>query len=220
METYRGSEWRKWDLHLHTASSYDNKYGGEDADDLLCKALHDNNISAVVITDHFKIDANRIKHLRELAPDIVFFPGVELRIDKGANNLHIILIFSNEENVETLSNTFDIMMVKDKAKQRDSNDTIYWTFEDVVNFAKKNDGLISIHAGHKTSGIDEQISNTLPFKEAIKTDIASNIHFFEVGKIKDIEDYYNHVFKVVEEKPIIMCSDNHDPRNYTTKESL
>lgn len=29
----RGSEWNRWDLHVHTASSYDYQYRGEDADD-------------------------------------------------------------------------------------------------------------------------------------------------------------------------------------------
>ena len=85
MNNLRGSEWHKWDLHIHTASSYDSPYRGDDADELLCATLHDNNISAVAITDHFKIDADRISHLRSLAPDIVFFPGVELRTDKGAD---------------------------------------------------------------------------------------------------------------------------------------
>lgn len=69
----KGSEWHKWDLHLHTASSYDSPYKAEDADELLCKALKENEISAVAITDHFKIDKDRIKHLKELEPDIVFF---------------------------------------------------------------------------------------------------------------------------------------------------
>ena len=100
MENTRGSEWHKWDLHLHTASSYDSPYKGEDADKLLCKTLNDNDISAVAITDHFKIDKDRILHLKELAPNIVFFPGVELRTDKGANNLHLILIFSNEIDLD------------------------------------------------------------------------------------------------------------------------
>jgi hypothetical protein len=35
----KGSEWRKWDLHLHTASSYDYKYKGADADDILIATL-------------------------------------------------------------------------------------------------------------------------------------------------------------------------------------
>lgn len=88
-----GSEWKKWDLHLHTASSYDYRYKNNNADELLCQSLRDNHVAAVAITDHFRIDKERIEHLRSLAPEIVFFPGVELRTDKGSNNLHLILIF-------------------------------------------------------------------------------------------------------------------------------
>lgn len=50
MKNTRGSEWHKWDLHLHTASSYDSPYKGKDADELLCEALKGNDISAVAIT--------------------------------------------------------------------------------------------------------------------------------------------------------------------------
>ena len=56
MENTRGSEWNRWDLHLHTASSYDAKYKGADADQLLCTALKENDIKAAAITDHFVID--------------------------------------------------------------------------------------------------------------------------------------------------------------------
>lgn len=216
----RGSEWRKWDLHIHTASSYDSAYGGEDADEILCQTLKDNEISAVAITDHFLIDSNRIKHLRELSPEILFFPGVELRTDKGADNLHLILIFSNDIDIDTLSQDFEVIMKRNKAKANESNDTIYWDYNDIVEFCREHGGLLSIHAGKKTNGIDKEITNALPVNMAIKKEIAENVDFYEVGKLQDINDYYTHVFKFVEEKPIIMCSDCHDPRNYSTKESL
>lgn len=220
MENTRGSEWHKWDLHLHTASSYDSHYKGTDADELLCKTLIDNEISAVAITDHFKIDKDRILHLREIAPDIVFFPGVELRTDKGANNLHLILIFSNEIDINILSADFDAIMLRTKAKSKESEETIYWSFDDIVEFCKSHNGILSIHAGKKSNGIDKEISNALPVKEAIKADIAEHVDFFEVGRKEDIETYYKYVFKEIEEKPIIICSDCHDPRKYTVKESL
>ena len=207
MKNTRGSEWNKWDLHIHTASSYDSPYKADDADELLCRALIENDIKAVAITDHFKIDKARIEHLRKLAPEIVFFPGVELRTDKGANNLHLILIFSEQSDLETLSADFDAIMLRTKSKSRDSDETIYWQFDDVVEFNKNHGGLISIHAGKKSNGIDKEISNALPVKEAIKADIAQNVDLFEVGKKKDVEDYYKYVFKEIDEKPVILCSD-------------
>lgn len=220
MLSCRGSEWNRWDLHVHTASSYDYKYKGNDADDLLCQTLRQNNIKAVAITDHFKIDKARIENIRTKAPEIVFFPGVELRTDKGANNLHLILVFSEKSDLKVLSEDFDAIMRRDKAKSKDSDDTIYWEFKDIVDFAKSHDALISIHAGHKTNGIDKEITNALPVQEAIKSDIADSIHFFEIGQKRDIQDYEQHVFKDIDPKPLIMCSDSHSPQEYTVKECL
>lgn len=150
----------------------------------------------------------------------MFFPGVELRTDKGANNLHLILIFSELSDLETLSADFNAIMLRTLAKSKESDETIYWQFDDIVEFCKNHGGLISIHAGKKSNGIDKEISNALPVKEAIKSDIAKHVDFFEVGKKKDIVDYYKYVFKEIDEKPIILCSDCHDPRKYSAKESL
>ena len=199
MKNTRGSEWNKWDLHIHTASSYDSPYKADDADELLCQALAENDIKAVAITDHFKIDKTRIEHLRKLAPEIVFFPGVELRTDKGANNLHLILIFSELSDLETLSADFNAIMLRTLAKSKESDETIYWQFDDIVEFCKNHGGLISIHAGKKSNGIDKEISNALPVKEAIKSDIAKHVDFFEVGKKKDIVDYVNEFETVIED---------------------
>jgi len=216
----RGSEWRRWDLHVHTASSYDANYKGEDADALLCAALTENNIAAVAITDHFLIDHERIGRLRTLAPNITFFPGVELRSDKGTTNLHLTLIFSEEMDVQALSNEFNVIMLGEKALSKDSNDTIHWNFDDIISFARDRKGLVAVHAGRKTGGVDKEISNALPANIATKEDIARDVDFFEVGKPEDINDYYEHVFKSVDEKPIILCSDCHNPKSYSTKENL
>lgn len=220
MSNSRGSEWRKWDLHLHTASSYDYEYKGDDADDLLCRTLEQNNISAVAITDHFKIDKERIESLRSKASNIVFFPGVELRTDKGANNLHLILIFSEKSDLTTLSADFEAIMKRQKAKASVSDDTIYWIFEDIIQFAKDHNALISIHAGRKTRGIDTEIKNALPVKEAIKKEIADVIDFFEIGQKRDIGEYEQHVFTSIGRKPLIICSDSHSPNKYSPNESL
>lgn len=216
----RGSEWRRWDLHVHTVSSYDSKYKGADSDVLLVKAWEENNIVAVAITDHFTIDKNRIENLKKLAPEITIFPGVELRTDKGASNLHLIAIFHENSNLDLLSADFEAIMIRQKAKERDDPQKIYWDFEDIKEFTQQHYGILSIHAGNKTQGVDDVITNATPVAQAIKEEFAKCVHFYEVGKIADIKEYIEKVFPTISEKPLIICSDNHDPRSYIIKDNL
>lgn len=206
----RGSEWRRWDLHLHTASSYD--YKGEDSNEILAEKLKENNIAAVAITDHFVIDKDRIQNLRSLAPEIVFFPGVELRTDKGDTNIHVILIFSDKINLTVLVEDFNVF--KRSAKNNDDNEKIYWDYNQIVKFAQDHDALISVHAGRKSNGVDDKISNALSHNQAVKEEYASTISIFEMGQPRDLKEYRQHVFPDIGVKPMIICSDNHDARNY------
>ena len=209
----KGSEWRKWDLHLHTASSYD-AYKGNDADDILCKQIEENNISVVAITDHFVIDKSRIENLKNKVQNTVFFPGVELRTDKGSCNIHIILLFAPEIDLKNLEEDFNAFK-RSKAKNQENDETIYWDFSDIKEFAKEHKALMSLHAGGKDKGIDDKIKNHTDFQRAVKEEYANVIDIFEVSKLKDVEDYKRIVFPNIKfQKPLIICSDNHNPNDY------
>lgn len=219
MNFSRGSQWRQWDLHVHTASSYDAKYKGQDSDELLCKSLTNNKISAVAITDHFLIDANRIKNLKQLAPNITFFPGVELRTDKGATNIHVILIFSENSDLKALSE--DMNVFRRQAENSTDDNRVIWDYKDILDFAKSHNAITSIHAGSKSSGIDDEIAVTDSVSDAIKNKYADSVHIFEIGKIRDVKTFNSRVFPSLgQNKPLILCSDNHDPRHYSRKEKL
>jgi ABC-type lipoprotein export system ATPase subunit len=215
-----GSEWRKWDLHVHTASSYDYKYKGTDSDELLANAWKKHDIKAVAITDHSKIDFNRITHLKSLAPEVTIFPGFELRTDKGAPNVHIIGIFSEKVDVKILSQDFDSLLIRNKVRPGENDETLIRDFNDIVKFTREHKGLLSIHAGSKDKSIDKEITNAIPQGIAIKTDIASQIDIFEIGQVKDIIVYKKDVFKSIKQRPLILCSDNHNPKEYNVKEYL
>lgn len=214
----RGSEWRRWDLHLHTASSYDYEYNATDSDEILVQKLQDNNVVAAAITDHFVIDKDRIANLKSLAPDIVFFPGVELRTDKGDTNIHVILIFSDTVNLDVLVEDFNVF--KRSAKNYDDNEKIYWDYNAIVDFAKQHDALISVHAGRKTNGVDDRISNSLPHNQAVKEEYATTISMFEMGQLRDCDEYKKYVFPDIGVKPMVIGSDNHDARNYSPVNKL
>ena len=213
----RGSEWRKWDLHLHTASSFDYKYNSGDADKKLIDTLISNNISVIAITDHFVIDKKRITDLKELASamsyDLVVFPGVELRTDKGGSNIHPIIIFDNSIDLNVLTEDFNVFK-RSKAIDKEDNQTIRWDFKDIVDFSKDHNGIITIHAGSKKNGIDEQISNVLPVKIATKDEYAKTVDILEIGKLEDIDEYKTYKFHRTGIKPMVMGSDNHNPNKY------
>lgn len=106
----RGSEWRKWDLHVHTPfTKLNNGYVAESEAqqwDLFCKKLEDSDVFAFGITDYFSAE-NYFKFLENFERDFpdshkAFFPNIEFRIDsknKDGDHIQIHVLFSNESNV-------------------------------------------------------------------------------------------------------------------------
>lgn len=98
----RGSEWNKWDLHVHTPASVLRSEYGDDWDkyiiDLFTKAIEE-NVKVIGITDYFFIDGykkikndylanpERMEQLLgtekyKLVKEIKVLPNIEFRIDK------------------------------------------------------------------------------------------------------------------------------------------
>lgn len=101
----RGSEWRKWDLHLHAPGTKLNdqfKINGSDVWDEYCRRLHDSDVQAFGITDYFSADCyfSTNKEFRKRYPDSgkIFFPNIELRtnyvVNKAAQEVNVHLIFN------------------------------------------------------------------------------------------------------------------------------
>ncbi|MEE4000828.1 hypothetical protein V1T75_10800 [Tenacibaculum sp. FZY0031] len=118
----RGSEWRKWDLHVHTPASIYHRYGPETEAtwENFIKDIENlpSDFAVLGINDYFFIDGyeklveernsnNRLSNI-----DLIL-PVVEFRIDKFAGvdfgklkriNLHVI--FSNDLPIETIKSQF------------------------------------------------------------------------------------------------------------------
>lgn len=127
MEINRGSEWRKWDLHVHTKDTNKNdRFKSKDFDsfcvDFFKKAI-EKDIKAIGITDYFSIE-NYIKvkqfvagidkndNFKDGEKDIIkkifLLPNVELRMLPVTNkgklvNIHCIF---NPSYVQNLENDF------------------------------------------------------------------------------------------------------------------
>ncbi|UFH33030.1 hypothetical protein LNP04_04730 [Chryseobacterium sp. C-71] len=121
MTINKGSEWRKWDLHVHTPFSIYQRFGNNDENTWEKYILDLENLSdefAVVgINDYLFLDGyaklkeEQTKNSR--IPNIKLLPVVEFRIEKFAGinfeqlkriNLHVI--FSDEIPLETIQSQF------------------------------------------------------------------------------------------------------------------
>ena len=101
----RGSEWRKWDLHIHAPDTkLNDQFTTTDGDvwDEYCQRLHDSDVQAFGITDYFSADGyfSACAKFRERYPDSgkVFFPNIELRtndvVNKEQEEVNIHLVFN------------------------------------------------------------------------------------------------------------------------------
>ena len=217
----RGSEWRKWDLHLHTPSSFDYKNSLVTNEDIVNK-LVENEIKLAVITDHHYIDVNRFFELKDIAQNkVVFLPGIELRTELGGSeSVHITVIFpdfTEKSKLEHLWNKLNVNLKIADQIEANGNDLVYVNFENASNIIKELNGLISIHSGRKSNSI-ENITNALSYKQAIKKDIANNVDFYEIGNENDIIGYESKVFPDIDKIiQLVRGSDNHNILEYQLK---
>ena len=213
----RGSLWRRWDLHFHTPSSFDYRSPSVTNEQIVDSLLL-NNIGVVAITDHHRIDPDRIVALRQIAGDkLTILPGIELRCELGGTTtVHYIGIFPEDVDVHELwthlQGKLDISPLQVSAI---GDDKMWVAYNEGTRVIRELGGLVTIHAGDRSNSI-EKIKNKPAFKQRVKTDILKEcVDILEISDPDDSNGYRNIVFPSVGfQRPIITGSDNHDALNY------
>lgn len=115
----RGSEWQKWDLHIHSPGTKKNdgyKGSGTAIWDEYCKRIEDSPVQVFGITDYFSVDGyvNTVREfrLRYAGSTKTFFANIELCTNDVVNrqreevNVHVVInpSVSVEKMKEFLSN--------------------------------------------------------------------------------------------------------------------
>lgn len=125
----KGSEWRKWDLHVHTPFSYLNNQFGDNFDNYmreLSKKALEKNIPAIGITDYFTIEGykkikneylNNNSKLTKLGfneediekiKQILLLPNIEFRLNKlvGTQRINFHVIFTDKVSINDIEENF------------------------------------------------------------------------------------------------------------------
>jgi predicted ATPase len=103
MAINRGSEWRKWNFHVHTKGTNKNdQFTSESIDDFFCtffKKAYENKIEAIGITDYFSIDRylDAINYVKEIHNKVDYDWGEKIFSDDEIEFIQRLFIFPNVE---------------------------------------------------------------------------------------------------------------------------
>lgn len=167
----RGSEWLKWDLHIHSNAS-----DGKGSPEQIIEEAKRKGLDVIALTDHHT--AKNIDEIKELGKqsEITVISGVEFKSDSGSKSVHLIGLFPDKnENIELNSKAIHDLILSPlgfsetkiiaKGKEDDStlNNELAFragmhkvcaNIENIANMIHKYGGLVLIHAGCKTNSIE------------------------------------------------------------------
>ena len=236
-----GSQWRKWDLHIHTTAS-----DGEATPQDVVRAAISSGISVVAVTDHHTVaSVDEVKRLaQETGGQLSVISGIEFRTELGKSSVHMIGLFPEECKGQPLTSAalHELVLcplglsrtaiIAEGRKHLNSTDEdalfkagmfkVQVNFKDAANLVHKYGGLVSVHNGTKTNGIDDQmrhdgrgikdvpLSESLgPLKEVLLT------QFVDICEVKKADEaaFYLTEFQ----RPSIVASDAHKISQIGTK---
>lgn len=189
----RGSDWRKWDLHVHTKGTNKNDQfkscSIEDFFYYFFKKAFDNKISAIGITDYFSIERylEAIEYQKNIEgklneygdaifsgdevkfiKNIYLFPNVELRMLPTTNKSKLI-------NIHCLFNPEYISNLEHDFFSRIKNESSYqMTRHGIISYGKSLDPSIQNEGEQYKKGVDNFTVDIKSLNETISGNLKNN----------------------------------------------
>ncbi|WP_304721872.1 TrlF family AAA-like ATPase [uncultured Alistipes sp.] len=233
IKIYRGSEWRRWDLHIHSNASDGTAIPAEIIEEAQSKKL-----AVIALTDHHTV--KNIDEIKRLGHDagIVVISGIEFRTEYGSKSVHMIGLFPDSYDGKLLDSKalnelvlcpLGLSETEIISKGKSSDPTlddvaafkagmflVQVDFKKAADLVHKYGGLVSVHAGSKTNTIEEMKHDGSSPKNVnylydslgtVKEELLSKyIDICEIRKENDSEKFYHSQFNL----PSIIASDAHD----------
>lgn len=188
----RGSEWRKWDLHVHTPATLCSEYGDNNDDEIWNKYIDElerlsieKNIKVIGINDYLFIDGYKrvleYKKIGRLKSVELILPVVEFRLKEfvgskelGRLNYHIIFADDSLMSIQQIEAHF-LSSLRGKGNL-DENCSTGYTWGGVIT----RESLIDLGNHIISNTPQEKRANMSPI------DVGFNNLNFELSKIQEI----------------------------------
>lgn len=221
----RGSEWRKWDLHIHSLHSHlGNNYNGISPDDFI-KKIKQENIEVVGLTNYFNFTDEDFKLKEKLEKNgITVFLNLEIRLayqnkEDDCCDAHIIL--DNRVAKENVENFLTKLNVTDRGTEK-----IAKNLKEAEEFNKATiefDHLLEVLNQESLNLTDKYLMGFLSRGHGNSRSssnyekIARKSHFLihSSNKVENVEEDRN--FWLGKDKPLLQSSDAHKKDTIGTK---
>lgn len=175
----RGSEWRKWDLHLHTPGTAKNDgFKGEDIWEKYITSLEKSDISVFGITDYFSMkNYLKVKQYQEQGrlKDKLILPNIEMRIQPVTGH-------GTPVNIHAI---FDPTLTEEEIERE---------FFRPLNFSYKGSNYSCTHNDLCSLGREIKGDQTYPEAAAIKEGISSfNVAYTDMKEIFNKSFFHNRL---------------------------
>lgn len=230
----RGSEWRKWDLHIHSNAS-----DGKSTPEEIIEAAKSKNLSVIALTDHHTVANVAATKALGASAGISVITGVEFKTEYGAKSVHLIGLFPDafggiELSEEAINNfvfaklgiSRTAIIAKGRAQNPNCGDeeafkngmlNVFVDFKSACKTIHELGGIVVVHNGGKKNGLDAEVKHLGGGKHnahslyedlgVLKEELLrDHIDVCEVRSADDDADFYLSKFG----KPSIAASDAHD----------
>lgn len=144
----RGSEWHRWDPHIHTPGTLLNdQFGSTDPWEAYLTEIENQTpkIEAIAVTDYYRTDTYeeflRLKATGRLAGVKMIFPNIELRLDVAAKsgfvNIHLLV------SPEDPDHLFEVKRILKRLQFGAYNDRFDCTRDELIKLGKRADPSIT-----------------------------------------------------------------------------
>lgn len=233
MEYLKGSEWKKWDLHIHSNAS-----DGTGTPKEILEKANEKGISVIALTDHHTV--KNIDEIKKLSKDynVNVITGIEFRTEYGSSSVHMIGLFPDNHNgieldtralndliLSRLGISETIIIAKGREAKKDLSDEeafkegmflVQVDFKNAATLIREYGGVVSVHAGNKSNSFEAEMKHKGSSKKnvkelydslgTLKEELLKNyIDICEISKGNDNEKFYLEGFN----KPSIISSDAH-----------
>jgi len=223
-ENRRGSEWRKWDLHVHSPKTFlANEYGTCSIEDFV-KEVKDKGLTAIGLTNYFRFADEDLTEIKEKLENegIRVFPNLEFRTqppnkDKEEINVHVI--FSDKISkgkiedflgrLKTIDDKYCKNLTPAEIKETSiSFDTLKKALDEDKDIQHLEDYIFVAcprgYGSFRPSREDEGRGNNLAMTIDSKTDAL-------FGKNGDTDFFLKASrYEGAVQKPVFLCSDSHE----------